>query len=75
MNPTITFTVTADTLEEAAQFAIDRLKNITTTDGHRGFLLPELTAEMILHRDGEWIRAYEFTTELLPQGAPAKPQG
>lgn len=43
-NPDITFTVTADNLEEAAQFAIDQFKTLTEQHGHRGFMLPELTA-------------------------------
>ena len=65
-NPDIAFTVTADTIEEAAQFAIDRLKALTEQHGHRGFMLPELTGEMILADGDGWKRAFEFHAEFLP---------
>lgn len=67
-NPDITFTVTAETLDVAAEFAIDQLKALTETAGHRGFMLPELTAEMVLVDGDEWHRAFEFTAEFLPKG-------
>lgn len=63
-NPDITFTVTADTLEEAAQFAIDQLKALTEQHGHRGFMLPELNAEFILA--DPWRHCFEFKAEFLP---------
>ncbi|WP_136043305.1 MULTISPECIES: hypothetical protein [unclassified Microbacterium] len=65
-NPDITFTVTADSLEEAAQFAIDQLKALTEQHGHRGFMLPELNAEFIL--TDPWRHCFEFKAEFLPQG-------
>lgn len=65
-NPDITFTVEADTLEEAAQFAITHLQDITLTKGYTGFLAPELTADMYLRTDTGWTHAYEFNAELLP---------
>lgn len=63
-NPDITFTVTATSLEEAAQFAIDQLKALTEQHGHRGFEAPELTAEFYL--TGPWRRCYEFHAVFLP---------
>lgn len=65
-NPDVTFTVTADNLEEAAQFAIDQLKALTEQHKHRGFMLPELTAEFILA--DPWRHCFEFRAEFLPQG-------
>ncbi|GAA1149265.1 hypothetical protein F6W69_10600 [Microbacterium oxydans] len=65
-DPDITFTVTADNLEEAAQFAIDQLKALTAQHGHRGFMLPELNAEFILA--DPWRHCFEFKAEFLPQG-------
>lgn len=67
-NPDITFTVTADTIEEAAQFAIDQLKDLTEKAGHRGFMIPELTGEMVLVDGTGWKRAFEFKAEFLPKG-------
>lgn len=57
-NPDVTFTVTADTLEEAAQFAINQLKDLTDTQGYRGFEMPELTSEFYLA--DPWRRCFEF---------------
>lgn len=67
-NPSITFTVKADHLEEAAQFAIDQLKTLTEQHGHRGFLLPELVAEFVLANGNQWDHCFEFKAEFLPQG-------
>lgn len=67
-NPDITFTVTADGLDEAARFAIDQLKALTAQLGHRGFLLPELTAEFVLANGDAWDHCFEFKAEFLPKG-------
>ena len=64
-NPDVTFTVTAESLDEAVQFAVDQLKTLTEQHGHRGFMLPELTAEFILA--DPWRHCFEFTAEFLPQ--------
>ncbi|MDF2045136.1 hypothetical protein P2P98_03100 [Microbacterium sp. Kw_RZR3] len=56
--------MTADTLEEAAQFAIDRLKALAVTGGHRGFEMPELVSEFYLA--GPWRRCFEFRGVFIP---------
>jgi hypothetical protein len=69
-SPDVAFTVTADNLDEAAHFAIDRLKQLTAQHGHRGFMLPELTAEFVLANGDAWDHCFEFKSEFLPM-----PQG
>ncbi|MGW9158962.1 hypothetical protein [Microbacterium sp. NPDC055665] len=55
-NPVITFTVTADNLEEAAQFA-----------NRPGFMLPELTAEFVLANGDQRDHCFELKAEFLQQ--------
>lgn len=63
---TMSVYIVADSDDEAAQLAIDQFKSAAVAKGCRGFSLPEVTHQDILLVDGEWKRAYEFTTEFLP---------
>lgn len=58
--------VTADTVDEAAQFVVDQLKAMTVQRKARGFTVPELLNEDILLLDGKWTRGFNFRAEFLP---------
>lgn len=60
------FTLTADSLDEALQAAVDHLRAIVEDDGYRGFVVPELVRESFELVDGRWVRAFRFRAELLP---------
>lgn len=63
---TVKFYLEADTIEEAANLAIDHCKSIAVAKGCIGFSIPQVTHQDLILINGIWKRGYEFTTELIP---------
>ena len=61
------FSFAADSLESAAQAAVDHLRELVEAEGLRGFVAPVLTQESFERIDGEWTRVFRFSAELLPE--------
>ncbi len=61
-----TFTITAESFDEAMQAAVDHLRSVVEEDGLRGFVVPEIIRESFEIVDGGWTRAFRFRAELLP---------
>ena len=65
-NDSIEFSITADDLDEAAQFAVTTLQAMTVERAARGFTAPVLLAESFELVDGKWARVFRFSAEFLP---------
>ena len=62
------FALTADSLDEAVQGAVDHLRGVVdSSSGLRGFVAPELVQEAFELVDGTWQRVFRFRAVLLPE--------
>lgn len=64
-----TFSLSADSLDEAVQGAVDHLREVCESDGFRGFTAPTMVQESFQRIDGVWARVFRFRAELLPERA------
>jgi len=65
-NDSLVFSVSADDLDEAVQFAVAQLQGWTVERACRGFTAPVLLAESFELVDGSWARVFRFSAEFLP---------
>jgi len=64
-NDTLEFSVSADDIDEAAQFAVSQLQGWTVERSARGFTAPVLSGESFELVDGVWTRVFKFQAEFL----------
>lgn len=62
----IEFSVSADDIDEAAQFAVATLQEMTVDRGDRGFTAPALLGETFELIDDVWTRVFRFSAEFVP---------
>lgn len=65
-NDSIEFSVSADDVDEAAQFAVSTLQGMTVERGARGFSAPAIVGETFELVDGVWTRIFRFSAEFVP---------
>lgn len=65
-NDSTEFSVSADGIEEAAQFAVSTLQKMTVERKARGFTAPVLTSESFELVNDVWTRVFRFSSKFLP---------
>lgn len=65
-NDSIEFSASADDIDEAAEFAVATLQQMTIDRKARGFSAPVLVGESFELVDGKWTRVFRFSAEFLP---------
>jgi hypothetical protein len=62
---TAEFDVSADNIDEAAQFAVEHLQQLAIAQGARGFDAPTLVRESFQLIDGSWKHVYRFGATMI----------
>lgn len=68
-NDSIEFSVSANDIDEAAQFAVSTLQSMTIERNARGFTAPILLGESFEFIDQVWTRVFRFSAEFLPEAS------